>query len=184
LLMRARWKKIKWGEVSKLLYGKALSNYRDGSGEFRVFGTNGAIGYTDECLCCSAGIIIGRKGAYRGVHYSSDPFFVIDTAFYLEPKYDTLDIKFAYYQLLTQDINGLDSGSAIPSTNREDFYNLSLLLPSLPEQRAIAEILSALDDKIELNLQMNKTLEQRLALQQRSMFLMQPLIHTMAGTIL
>jgi type I restriction enzyme S subunit len=41
--------------------------------------------------------------------------------------------------------------------------NLLLLefqLPPLPEQRAIAAILSSLDDKIELNLQMNKTLEE------------------------
>ena len=40
----------------------------------------------------------------------------------------------------------------------EDF---AIKIPeSLPEQQAIAEILSALDDKIELNLQMNKTLEE------------------------
>ncbi len=39
----------------------------------------------------------------------------------------------------------------------EDF---EISIPPLPEQRAIASILSALDDKIELNLQMNKTLEE------------------------
>jgi type I restriction enzyme S subunit len=37
--------------------------------------------------------------------------------------------------------------------------DLDLLLPPLQEQKEIASILSALDDKIELNLQMNKTLE-------------------------
>ena len=103
-------------------------------------------------------MIIGRKGAYRGVHYSPDPFFVIDTAFYLEPKAE-LDTRWAYYQLLTQDINGIDSGSAIPSTSREDFYGLPVAVPPLPEQRAIAHILGTLDDKIELNRRMNQTLE-------------------------
>lgn len=39
----------------------------------------------------------------------------------------------------------------------EDF---EITIPPLPEQRSIASILSALDDKIELNLQMNKTLEE------------------------
>jgi len=38
--------------------------------------------------------------------------------------------------------------------------DISILLPPLKEQKSIASILSALDDKIELNLQMNKTLEE------------------------
>ncbi len=38
--------------------------------------------------------------------------------------------------------------------------NIEVLLPPLQEQKSIASILSALDDKIELNLQMNKTLEE------------------------
>ena len=104
-------------------------------------------------------MIIGRKGAYRGVHYSDEPFFAIDTAFYLKPKTD-IDMRWAYYQLLTKDINGMDSGSAIPSTSREEFYLLPLSLPPLSEQRAIAGVLGALDDKIELNRRMNRTLEE------------------------
>lgn len=39
-------------------------------------------------------------------------------------------------------------------------FDLDVKLPSMEEQKAIASILSALDDKIELNLQMNKTLEE------------------------
>ena len=102
--------------------------------------------------------IVGRKGAYRGVHYSPDPLFVIDTAFYLKPKVE-MDTRWAYYELLTQDINGMDSGSAIPSTSREDFYGLPVQVPPLAEQRAIAHVLGTLDDKIELNRRMNETLE-------------------------
>ncbi len=153
------WKSYNWGDISELKYGKGLKGYRDLIGDVPVYGTNGYIGQTDNPLCLSKGIIVGRKGAYRGIHYSPVPFYVIDTAYFLLPTIENLNIKYAYYQLLTQDINGLDSGSAIPSTSRDDFYRLKVNLPPLPEQRAIASILSALDDKIELNLQMNKTLE-------------------------
>src|SRR5690606_31891927 len=104
-------------------YGRALRNYSKTAGQYRVYGTNGPIGWHDEALCHHLGVIIGRKGAYRGVHYSPAPFFVIDTAFYLEPKVE-LDLRWAYYELLSRDINALDSGSAIPSTSRDAFYSL------------------------------------------------------------
>ncbi len=153
------WSNLQWGNIATLEYGKGLKNYSGAIGKYPVYGTNGPIGYCDKCLSNSPGVIIGRKGAYRGVHYSKNPFHVIDTAFYLKPKIGDLDLKFAYYELLTQDINGLDTGSAIPSTTRDSFYGLSVKLPPLSTQRAIAKILSDLDDKIELNHQMNKTLE-------------------------
>src|SRR3990172_1851377 len=70
-----------------------------------------------------------------------------------------MDLRWAYYELLTQDINGMDSGSAIPSTSREAFYSLPVRVPPPDEQRTIACILRTLDDKIELNRRMNETLE-------------------------
>ena len=156
--MSSNWESTTWGELATIEYGKGLLDYRDGKGDYPVYGTNGKIGTHTEPLFDKAGVIIGRKGAYRGVHYSKTPFFVIDTAFYLKPK-NELDLRWAYYQLLTQDINSMDSGSAIPSTSRPDFYALPVILPPLPEQRAIAGILGALDDKIELNRRMNAILE-------------------------
>ncbi|CAM4322624.1 restriction endonuclease subunit S [Zobellia nedashkovskayae] len=51
------------------------------------------------------------------------------------------------------------SGAAIPRVILKDFKLAEINLPPLPEQRVIASILSALDDKIENNLAMNKTLE-------------------------
>ena len=155
----AEWREGTWGEIATLEYGKSLRGYKSSKGPYRVYGTNGPIGWHTEMLCPHPSVIIGRKGAYRGVHYSSTPFFAIDTAFYLKPKTE-IDARWAYYQLLTQDINGMDSGSAIPSTSRNDFYSLSVKIPPLPEQRAIAHILGTLDDKIELNRRMNETLEE------------------------
>ncbi|MBU3968585.1 MAG: restriction endonuclease subunit S [Euryarchaeota archaeon] len=155
----SEWKEYKWGDLATLEYGKGLIDYQRENGKYPVYGTNGKIGTSDVFLCPYPGIVIGRKGAYRGVHFSNTPFYVIDTAFYLNPKVADLDMKFAYYQLLTVDINYMDSGSAIPSTSREDFYDLDIMLPPLPEQHSIASILSSLDDKIDLLHRQNKTLE-------------------------
>ncbi|USZ15594.1 restriction endonuclease subunit S [Moraxella sp. FZFQ2102] len=52
------------------------------------------------------------------------------------------------------------SGSAVPILNKTDFGNIEINLPPLPEQKAIADVLSALDDKIDLLHRQNYTLEQ------------------------
>ncbi len=53
-----------------------------------------------------------------------------------------------------------NSTSAYPSIRPSDLEELEISLPPLPQQRRIASILGALDDKIELNRRMNETLEQ------------------------
>ena len=117
------WRNCTWGDLVTLEYGKGLKGEHAGEGAYPVYGTNGRIGNYQAPLCEYPGIIIGRKGAYRGVHYSSTPFFVIDTAFYVKPRVP-LKMRWAFYEILRQDINAMDSGSAIPSTSREDFYRL------------------------------------------------------------
>lgn len=50
-------------------------------------------------------------------------------------------------------------GSAQPGANAKQFADFDFILPDHPTQTQIAQILTSLDDKIELNLQMNQTLE-------------------------
>jgi type I restriction enzyme, S subunit len=57
-------------------------------------------------------------------------------------------------------LNRTAHGSTMPSLNQEILSILPVVLPPLPQQRAIAGILSALDDKIDLLRQQNQTLEQ------------------------
>lgn len=151
------WKFTSWGALVSLEYGKSLKGYDRENGEYPVYGTNGRIGSHSKSLCNHPGIIIGRKGAYRGVHYCSTPFYIIDTAFFIEPKLGT-DLHWAYYELLRQDINSMDSGSAIPSTSREDFYSLPVLSPPVEVQAAFAKFLSPFWSRQELNISESRTL--------------------------
>ena len=64
-----------------------------------------------------------------------------------------------YYLLSTIDFNLISSGSALPYLTVKDLSRISVEVPSNKDQKAIASILGALDDKIELNRRMNETLE-------------------------
>lgn len=153
---------MKWEELISLEYGKPVKDKYRIDGKVPVFGTNGQIGTSNlPAQCKIPSVIIGRKGAYRGVHFSSVPFSVIDTAFYMMPKTDELDLKWAYYKFLTYDINRMDSGSAIPSTDRYEIYNIPIDLPSLKVQKKEVSILDAIDNKIQENERINKNLEQQ-----------------------
>jgi type I restriction enzyme S subunit len=152
------WRLSTWGEEISLEYGKALRGYGDAKGPVPVYGTNGPVGWADEPLAPGPGVILGRKGAYRGVHFSRQPFFVIDTAYYVVPKTE-LDMRWLYYAMIHHKLGEIDDGSPIPSTTRSAVYPREFEVPKINEQRAIAAVLGSLDDKIELNRQMNETLE-------------------------
>ena len=66
---------------------------------------------------------------------------------------------FLYYLLCTLDFNDIASGTAVPYININDLKRIHVKIPPLPEQRAIASVLSSLDDKIDLLHRENKTLE-------------------------
>jgi type I restriction enzyme, S subunit len=136
------WLTTRWGELISLEYGKSLTGYDGAAEPYPVFGTNGQIGFHSKPLCPHPGIIVGRKGAYRGVHYCDQPFFVIDTAFYVEPRERAVDLRWAYYEMLRLGINNMDSGSVIPSTSRADFYSLPVLYPQFDVQQAFVRLLS------------------------------------------
>jgi len=152
------WKWVKLGDEIELLYGKGLIEKERKNGIYPVYGSSGIIGYHNNYLVKGPGVIIGRKGSVGEVNLSKTDFYPIDTTYYLKLKNDN-DIFFFYYLLKTLRLNEINSHSAVPGLSREDIYSLYIPLPPLPEQKAIAEVLSSIDDKIELLHRQNKTLE-------------------------
>ena len=91
---------------------------------------------------------------------------IVSTGFsVIETEIDRAEPLFIYNFLTSDEIvETLDviaeaSTSTYPSLKLSDIEILDILLPPLPEQRAIASVLSCLDDKIDLLHRQNKTLE-------------------------
>lgn len=152
------WKEGKIGDHIELIYGNGLPERERKKGNVPVFGSNGIIGFHDRAIVKGPGVIIGRKGSVGEITFSKSDFWPIDTTYYVKI-IDNDDIVFWYYFLDTLKLNQMNSHSAVPGLNRDNVYEIIRSIPGIEEQQAIASILGALDDKIEINRQMNATLE-------------------------
>lgn len=70
-----------------------------------------------------------------------------------------VDQRFFAIVMSQIDMGSLAEGSALPYLRAEDVGNVRVLLPPLDEQRAIAGVLGALDDKIESNRRLTATID-------------------------
>ena len=75
-----------------------------------------------------------------------------------------IDTRFLFYSLrykkVHERIKGLGYGSVQPNVSPSLIHGVDIPLPPVTDQRSIAHVLGTLDDKIELNRQMNETLEE------------------------
>jgi type I restriction enzyme S subunit len=127
-------------------------------GNIPVAGSNGIIGYHNQSTTKAPGITIGRSGNLGNAFLYEDDFWAHNTTLYVKDFKGNYEI-FIYYFLKSFDFKQFNVGSAVPTLNRNHIHPLDILLPPLPEQKAIASILSSLDDKIDLLHRQNKTLE-------------------------
>jgi type I restriction enzyme S subunit len=141
------------GDIYAFNYGKALPRQsRSETGDFPVFGSAGVTGYHNEFLVEGPSIIVGRKGAAGAVSFVKENSWPIDTTYFVKPP-NGIDDRFAYYHLISAQLNQLEKSTAIPGLSRDDAYALKITLPPTNEQRRIVakieELFSELDKAVE-----------------------------------
>ncbi|MEW6028357.1 MAG: restriction endonuclease subunit S [Chloroflexota bacterium] len=153
------WQETTLGDFVTLQRGHDLPDQERRSGKVPIIGSAGITGYHDTAIAKGPGVTVGRSGASFGVvTYSPVDYWPHNACLYVIDFHGN-DERFAYYYLKSLDFSSFNSGSAQPSLNRNFIHPIKIIIPPIPEQRAIAGILGALDDKIELNRRMNRTLE-------------------------
>jgi type I restriction enzyme S subunit len=109
-------------------------------------------------------ILLGINGTIGNLaYYNSEKCILGKSACYINVN-DNVIKQFLYYNFLNKDfqifLEGIATGTTIPNVPLKGLREYAIKLPPLPEQKAIAEILSSLDDKTDLLHRQNKTLEQ------------------------
>lgn len=154
--MMNNWKKYKLGEV--VSWGNGKERPKD-KGPIPVYGGNGVLDYTNQNNYEGETVIVGRVGAFCGsVYYTNESIWVSDNALAAKPKNGN-DTKFLYYFLQYLNLNSYAEGSTHPLVTQRLLNSIDVVIPPLDEQKRIAEVLSSLDDKIDLLNRENATLE-------------------------
>lgn len=152
-------KLVKLGDIISLNYGKSLTKKNRIPGDVPVYGSSGITDYHDKPLVDAPSLIIGRKGSIGSVFLSEVPFYPIDTTYFAkESDLNGLDLHFAYYFLKFLPLSEMNTDSAIPGLNRNNFYSLDVVIPDIKSQKIIAFWLDQISYKIKINQQINKNL--------------------------
>lgn len=143
------WARTKFGEIYELVYGKSLTKAaRNTGGRYPVYGSSGIVDHHDAFLVEGPAIVVGRKGAAGAVTFSTGPCWPIDTTYYVR-NCKHLNLRYFFYFLTSLRLDQFDRSTAIPGLNRDEAYQLVVLLPPLAEQRRIVarieELFSELD---------------------------------------
>jgi type I restriction enzyme S subunit len=146
---------------------KPLSSLERSSkkGAYPYYGAAGIIDYVEKWIFDGEYLLIAEDGSvcddmgHPTLQRPKGKFWVSNHAHVLKCK-SIIDQKYLYYFLKNQDIRAFVTGAVQPKLNQENLNKIAISWPPEVERARIAEILSSLDDKIELNRQMNKTLEQ------------------------
>ena len=185
--MPNNWKTYKLKEVAKLSTGYAFkSKDYELSGNLKVIRgkniTEGYLRWKDDSrfwnhsiedyskyLVQLDDIVIGMDGSKIGknraiVRELDLPSILAQRVGRVQAK-DGVSCQKYLWQLINNNnfenyVENVKTGTSIPHISLGQIGDLEVQLPPLPEQKAIASILSAIDDKIENNLAINKTLEE------------------------
>jgi type I restriction enzyme S subunit len=133
-------------------------------GQYPYYGASGIIDMVDGYLFDGEYLLVAEDGENlrsrkTPVAFIASGKFWVNNHAHIVRGNEIASTRFLMYYLSQTDISGFLTGSTLPKLTQDNLNRIPIYAPSLPEQRAIAGILGALDDKIELNRRMNRTLE-------------------------
>lgn len=147
------------GDAITLKRGYDLPERMRRPGRVPIYSSSGPTGFHDQAMAKAPGVVTGRYGTLGEVFFVREDFWPLNTSLYVAD-FKGNDARFFSYLLRTLDFAILNDKSGVPGLNRNDLHEIEIEVPSPRRQQAIASLLGALDDKIDLNDRINRTLEE------------------------
>lgn len=157
--MGSEWRKCILGDLVELKRGYDLPKKKRMHGVVPIISSSGVSDFHSEYKVKGPGVVTGRYGTIGEVFFSETNYWPLNTTLYVR-NFKGNDPKFIYYFLQTIPYQQYCDKAAVPGVNRNHLHMATVKAPICKkEQQRIAQTLSSLDQKIELNRQMNQTLE-------------------------
>ena len=156
----SEWEDKKLGDISiKKSSNISANTLEENQGNFKIYGANGLLKEIDFYREEKPYIAIVKDGAGVGrLLLCEGKSSVLGTLDIIKNKEQT-DLLFLYYLLETIDFTKFTTGSTIPHIYFKDYSKEIIGLPSFPEQTKIANFLSSIDSKIDIENQLLQKLE-------------------------
>ena len=151
--------KIPLNEFITLQRGFDLPSNKRISGSVPIVASTGIAGYHNEIKVKAPGVVIGRSGSIGGGQYIEKDFFPLNTTLYVKD-FKGHYPRFIYYLLKSIDFTSFNVGTGVPTLNRNHLSSILISDLGIDKEKEIANILGSLDQKTQLNTQINQTLEQ------------------------
>ena len=130
-------------------------------------GEKSLYGWTDKPKINKPSLTVSARGTIGWTSYRDQPFVPVVRLLVLTPKIE-MNLKYAYYFMKTIESNYKVSPAGIPQLTKPMIESVKIPLPPLPEQKKIAEILSKVDEEIDLlNQELEKLKTQKKGLMQK-----------------
>jgi type I restriction enzyme, S subunit len=146
------------GDLVNFNYGKTLKDTERSGHGYPVYGSSGVVGYHHHYLIQAPGIITGRKGTLGIINYAFEPFYPIDTTFYITSKRNSDGLFFEYFLLKTLNLHEMNTDSAVPGLNRNLAHGIQLTIPPFNRSVLFNERVKPLFEKIKANQSQIRTL--------------------------
>ena len=165
------WTEVKLGEVVICYSSTMTEEELQKEGGIPIYGAAGCCGYADVDEPFLESILIIKDGSGVGrSQYVTGPHYFLGTLNSLRTTSPTIFQKFVFYFLGQLNLKKYVCGSGIPHIYFSDYSKASCFLPSLPEQRKIADLLSAVDERITVEKEYATLLQKQKAYLLRQMF--------------
>ncbi len=126
-------------------------------GPFRVIAASGDNGAHCDFKVEAPGVCTGRSGVIGNVFYLDENFWPLNTSLWVKEFPNSTPV-YAYFILKEQDLERFNSGSAVPTLNRNHVHEISIVKPPMKVVRAFDEIATAMFRKIAANQRESRTL--------------------------